>query len=113
MPVASGEMRHRLTLHAPEGTHGTGDPAPAVDLATSIPAKITAVPLQFQQQERLASGGQNVQTLYSIQVRYRDDVEHQFEWREECCTKRTFQILSSIPDDKLSELDMTCVVGQR
>lgn len=113
MSVASGQMRHRLTLHAPEGTHGTGNPAPAVDIATSIPAKIEAVPLAFQLQERIALGGQNVQTLYSIHVRYRDDVEQKFEWHEECCTERTFQILSIIPDDTLSELEMTCVVGQR
>lgn len=113
MPVASGELRHRLTLHAPEGTFGTGDPAPAVDIATSIPAKIEAVPLQFQLQERIAAGGQNVQTLYLVVVRYREDVTQKFEWHEECCTERTFQILSIIPDDKLSFLEMTCVVGQR
>jgi head-tail adaptor len=113
MPVASGEFRHRLTLHAPEGTSGTGDPAPAVDLAASIEAKIEAVPLQFQLQERLAAGGQNVQTLYSITVRYRDDVLQQYEWHEDCCMQRIFQILSIIPDDKLLELQMTCVVGQR
>lgn len=113
MPVASGEMRHRLTLHAPEGTHGEGDPAPAVDVATDIPAKIQAVPLQFQQQERLAAGGQNVQTLYSVTVRYRDDVMTVFEWHEQCCSQRVFQILSKIEDDKLVDLEMTCVVGQR
>lgn len=110
MAVAAGEYRHRLTLHAPEGTRGTGT---AQDLATSIPAKITAVPLQFQQQERLAAGGQNVQTLYAIVVRYREDVATDLHWIEECCTERVFQILSIIPDDKLSELEMTCIVGQR
>jgi head-tail adaptor len=111
--VASGVLTHRLTLHAPEGTYGTGDPAPAADIATSIPAKIDAVPLQFQLQERIAAGGQNVQTLYSIVVRYRSDVEQKYEWHEDCCTQRTFQILSIIPDDTLSWLEMTCVVGQR
>lgn len=70
--VPSGELKHRLTLHAPEGTYGTGvagAPASAVDLATAIPAKVEAVPLQFQQQERLAAGGLSTQTLYAIKLR--------------------------------------------
>lgn len=109
MSVPSGQMRHRVTLHAPEGTHGAGSPD---DLATGIPAKIEAVPLQFQQQERLAAGGVKGQTLYSITIRYRDDVTSDLVLVEECCMEREFQILSIIPDDRLQFLDMTCVVGR-
>lgn len=110
MPVAAGEMRHRLTLHAPEGTRDEGSPD---DLATGIPAKITALPLAFQQQERLAAGGVRAQTVYTIVVRYRDDIQGDLQLVEECCTERTFQILSIIPDDKLVDLELTCVVGPK
>lgn len=113
MPVAAGELRHKLTLHAREGVRGVGDPAPAIDLDHDIPAKITAVPLQFQMQERLMLGGQSKQTLYSITVRYRDDVATDLVWLEECCNQRVFEILTLIPDDRLIDLEMTCVVGDR
>lgn len=109
-PVASGELRHRVTLHAPEGTRGVGSPD---DLASGIPAKIMAVPLAFQQQERIAAGGARAQTLYSITIRYRDDVYEDLQLVEECCTQRTFHILSMIPDDQLQSLELTCVVGPR
>ena len=108
MPVASGQMRHRLTLYAPDGTRGQGSPD---ELDTGIPAKIEAVPLQFQQQERIAAGGVRGQTLYTITLRYRDDVREDLQLIEECCTERTFHILSMIPDDKLQFLELTCVVG--
>ena len=113
MPVGAGEMRHRLTVFAPEGTYGTGDPAPATTIATGIPAKIESVALQFQQQERLAAGGVNRQTLYTISMRYRADIQANFELREECCTQRLFNIVSMIPSDKLDWLDLTCLVGER
>lgn len=109
MPVASGEMRHRLTLHAPQGTYGSGT---ATDIATGIPAKITAVPLQFQQQERLAVGGINSQTLYAIEIRYRDDLEKNYQLVEECCTERTFNIVQMIPSDKLDWWSLTCLVAE-
>jgi head-tail adaptor len=108
MPVASGQMRHRLTLYAPEGTRGAGSPD---ELATDIPARIEAVPLQFQQQERIAAGGLRGQTLYTVTIRYRDDVREDLQLIEECCTERTFHILSMIPDDTLQWLELTCVVG--
>jgi hypothetical protein len=110
MPVASGELRHRLTLYAPEGTRGEGSPD---ELATGVAAKIEAVPLQFQQQERLNAGGPRTQTLYVVTTRYRDDVFEDLEWHEECCTLRQFRILQIIPDDTLSDLQMTCVIGPR
>lgn len=108
MPVASGQMRHRLTLYAPDGTRGAGSPD---ELAVGIPAKIEAVPLQFQQQERIAAGGQRTQTLYTITMRYRDDVAEDLQLIEECCTERTFNILSMIPDDTMQWLELTCIVG--
>jgi head-tail adaptor len=111
MPVAAGSLRHRVTLHAPAGTRGTGDPATASNLATGIPVKIESVPLQFQQQERIAAGGINSQTLYTITMRYRSDVAKDLVLVEECCTERTFQIVSMIPSDKLDWLDLTCVVA--
>ena len=110
MSVASGERSHRITLHAPEGTRGDGT---AQDLATAIPAKIGPVPLAFQQQERLAAGGQTRQTLYSINIRYRADVDSDLVLVEECHTQREFQILTMIPSDKMDEIDLTCVVGNR
>src|SRR5688572_12053857 len=108
MAVASGKMRHFLTLHAPQGTRGTGSPE---DLLTGIHASIDAVPLQFQQQERLAAGGLKGQTLYTIVIRYHEDVAGDLELLEECCTERTFRIVSMIPDDKLQFLELTCVEG--
>lgn len=108
MPVASGQMRHRLTLHAPAGTRGDGT---AVDLLSGLPAKIEAVPLQFQQQERLAAGGIQGQTLYNIAMRYHDEIAKDLELHEECCLQRTFQILQMIPSDKMDWLDLTCVVA--
>ena len=110
MSVASGEMRHRLTLHAPEGTRGAGSPD---DLETGIPAKIAALPPAFQQRERLAAGGPRAETLYLIQMRYSADVAEDLQLVEECCTERTFHILSIVADDKLEWLDVTCIVSQR
>lgn len=112
MPVASGEMRHRLTLYAPEGTSNEFEGSPT-ELATAVPAKIQAVPLQFQQQERLAVGGVSSQTLYTITTRYRDDAREDLEWHEECCSQRVFRILSMIPDDKQIDMEYTCVTGRR
>jgi head-tail adaptor len=107
---SSGEMRHRVTIYAPEGTYGTGSPAAAVNIATGIPAKIAVLPLQFQQAERIAAGGQRGFTVYNIALRYRDDIQQNFEIHEECCNERTFHIVSMIQDDKLEWLDLTCQV---
>lgn len=110
MPVASGEMRHRVTLYAPQGTRDTGSPD---NLATGIPAKILALPPAFQQRERLEAGGVRAQTLYTITMRYRDDVQEDLQLIEECCMERTFHILSIVPDDRLIDLELTCVVGPK
>lgn len=110
MPVASGEMRHRITIYAPEGTYGTGDPAPAATIATGVPVKIAVLPLQFQQAERIGSGGVRGFTVYNVILRYRDDIQQNFELHEECCNERTFQIVSMIQDDKMETLELTCQV---
>jgi head-tail adaptor len=110
VPVAAGEMRHRVNLYAPEGTRNTGT---AETLASSLPAKIMALPLAFQQQERINAGGVRAQTVYSITIRYRDDVTEDLQLIETCCMERTFHILSIIPDDTLTVLDLTCVVGPK
>jgi SPP1 family predicted phage head-tail adaptor len=110
VPLASGEMRHRVTLYAPEGTRDVGSPD---EIDTGIPAKIEALPPAFQQQERLAAGGVRAQTVYTVTIRYRDDVTEDLQLVEECCMERTFHILSIVPDDKLTEIAITCVVGPR
>ena len=110
MPVGAGELRHRLTLYAPEGTRDEGSPA---DLATGIPAKIAALAPQFQQRERLEAGGVVGQTLYAITLRYRDDVASDLRLLEECCTERIFHILNIVPSEKMDWLELTCVVGER
>lgn len=108
MPIASGQMRHYVTLYAPEGTRGAGSPD---ELATGIPAKIQALSPPFQQRERLAAGGQRTETLYLITMRYRDDVQPDLQLVEECCMERTFHILNMVPDDQLQWLELTCVVA--
>jgi head-tail adaptor len=105
---SSGEMRHRLTIYAPEGTYGTGNPAAAVNIATSVPAKIGDLPNQFQQAERLASGGQRGYSVAQIEMRYREDVQMNFELHEECCNQRQFQIVQMTQDDKQEWLVLTC-----
>jgi head-tail adaptor len=105
---SSGEMRHRVTIHAPEGTYGTGSPAAAVNIATGVAAKIGDLPNQFQQAERIASGGQRGYSVAQIELRYRTDVQMDFEIREECCNQRRFQIVQMTQDDKPEWLILTC-----
>lgn len=108
MPVASGKMTHRLNIFAPAGTSAVA----AVNIASGIPAAIEALPLQFQQNERLALGGVQAQTVYTITVRYRDDVLKTYTLIEECHTERSFQILQIIPSDRMDWLELTCVVAE-
>lgn len=103
---SSGELSHRLTLYAPEGT------TPAA-VATGVPAKVIAVPLQFQQREQFGAGGLNGQTAYTVMVRYREDVRREYQWREECCTQRTFHIVAVQPTERGDGLECTCIVGER
>jgi head-tail adaptor len=111
VPVGSGKMRHRLTIFAPEGTYGTGDPSPAVEIATGIGAAIIPLPLQFQQAERIAAGGTRGQVVYNIFLRYRGDLQANFELHEECCNERTFHIVSMLQDDKMEWWELTCQVA--
>jgi head-tail adaptor len=106
---SSGEMRHRITIYAPEGTSNEYSGSPT-EIANGIPAKIAVLPLQFQQAERLAAGGQRGFIVYNIAIRYRTDIQQNFEIHEECCNERTFHIVSMIQDDKLEWLDLTCQV---
>lgn len=110
MPVAAGEMRHRVTIYAPDGTSDAHAGSPA-EIATGVPAKIATTPLQFQQTERIAAGGVKGQAYYTVIIRYRNDVQMNYQLQEECCNQRVFNILSVIQDDKMTELEMTCVVG--
>ena len=111
MAVGSGELMHRMTIYAPEGTYGVGDPAPAANVATGVPAKITAAALQFQQQERLAAGGLSRETLYNIELRYRGDIDAQFQLVEECHTQRRFHIVAMIPSGKMDWMEITAKVA--
>lgn len=108
MPVASGEMRHRVTIHAPIGTYGSGNPAPAVNIATGVAAKIGDLPNQFQQAERLGQGGTRGFTVAQIEMRYRTPMQMDFEIHEECCNQRRFQIVQMTQDDSLQWLILTC-----
>lgn len=110
MPVGAGEMRHRVTIYAPDGTSDAHAGSPA-EIATGVAAKIAVLPLQFQQAERIAAGGQRGFVVYNITIRYRDDLQQDFEIHEECCNERQFQIVSMIQDEKLEWLELTCQVS--
>ena len=107
MPASAGEMRHRVTIYAPEGTSDEYAGSPT-EIATAIPAKIAVLPLQFQQAERLAAGGARGFVVYNITIEYRDDMQANFEIHEECCNERTFHVVSMIQDDQMRWLDLTC-----
>ena len=106
--MRAGDLHHRLTITAPIGVL---DESVVVDVDTSVPMKIDALPLQFQPRERLDAGGVQTQTIYTVACRYRTDVKPAYVLKEVCCTQRTFQILSIIPSDRKDRLDMTCVTS--
>lgn len=110
MPVGAGEMRHRVTIYAPEGTSDEFSGSPT-EIATGVAAKIAVLPLQFQQAERIAAGGTRGHTVYNITVRYRTDIEPDFQIQEECCNQRVFNIVAMIQDDKMEWLELTCQVA--
>ena len=110
MPVSAGEMRHRLTIYAPEGTSNEHEGSPA-EIATGIPAKILVLPLQFQQAERLAAGGVRGQTVYNVFIRYRDDLQADFQLQEECCSERVFNIVAMFHDEQMLNWELTCVTA--
>jgi len=106
--MRGGELRHVLTIRAPLGVLSDTE---AVDVAPSVPMKIEALPLAFQQREQLAGGGLNTQTTYTLTCRYRTDVRPAYVFVEQCCTQRTFQIVAIIPGARRDALDMTCVTA--
>lgn len=108
MTPSSGELQHRVSVRAPIGVLHETD---AVDIESGVPVKIEPVPLQFQPRERLATGGLQSQTLYTVTSRYRTDMRPSFVLVEECCTERTFQIVAIIPGDRRDALEMTCVTN--
>lgn len=110
MPVASGEMRHRVTIYAPDGTSNELAGSPG-EIATGVPAKIAVLSLQFQQAERLAAGGVRGQTVYNVWIGYREDLQADFQLQEECCSERVFNIVSLFHDEKMTVWEMTCVTA--
>lgn len=105
--LRAGDLRHTLTLRAPADVSGPT----AVDLETGVPAAITVVPVNFQAAEAIQAGGLQTATRYTVSVRYREDLSPAYVWVEECCTERTFQILSIVPSDRRDAIDMTCVTA--
>lgn len=103
-----GQLRHTVTIQAPIGVL---DEALPVDVATTVPAKIEALPPGFQQRENLQTGGLRTQTIYTVTMRYREDLRASYVLVEQCCTQRTFQILAIIPRDRRDGVDMTCVTN--
>jgi hypothetical protein len=103
-----GSLRHRVTVQAPIGVLDETQP---VDVGTGVPMALEPLPLPFQRNEFLASGGLQTQTLYTATCRYREDIRTAYILREECCTQRVFQILSIIPGERQDSLGMTCVTN--
>ena len=106
--LRAGELHHRLTLHAPEGRYAAGSPQ---TIATGIRARITA--LTIQQRERIGLGGLSGQTVYIITIRYRQDLDTDFELHEVSCTHRVFRIVAMIPTDRREGWEITAVEGNR
>ena len=107
--ATAGTMRHRVTIFAPEGTADATLGAATI-IANGVPASITSLPLPFQQAERIGAGGVRGHTSYQLGLRYRDDLQQDFEVREECCTARVFHIVTMIHDDKMEWWELTCQV---
>jgi hypothetical protein len=103
-----GNLRHAIDVEAPIGVLDEND---AVRIDSAVPMALTALPLAFQAREALGLGGILNATLYTVQCRYREDIRSSYVLREQCCTKRVFQILAIIPSDRRDALDMTCVTS--
>ncbi len=107
--MRSGALTHRVTITAPAGVL---DETLPVNVDTSVPMNITADPLQFQSRENLNIGGLQTKTIYTLECRYRTDMKPTFVLVEQCCTQRTFQIVSDIvPSDRKDAVKMTCVTS--
>lgn len=106
-PLTAGELRHTVRVTAPAGTVAAGEEV----IAVGVPAAINVVPVNFQAREGLQVGGLQTATQYVVTVRYRTDLLPSYVIEEQCCTRRTFQVLNVVPSDRKDALDMTCVVA--
>ncbi len=106
--MRAGDLRHHVTITAPAGV--LNETLPVV-VESSIPMRITVLPPAFQARESLNLGGLQTQTIYTVSCRYRTDIKPAFVLVEQCCTQRTFQILSIVPSDRQDAVDMTCVTS--
>lgn len=100
--LTAGELRHRMTIHAPAGTKATA----AVDIARRVPAKIAA---RVVGAEGLAAGGVQSEAGETVSMRFRTDVQASYELVEHCCLQRRFQIVSIRPSDDGRAIEMACV----
>lgn len=110
--VSVGAMRHVVTIQLPGGsispTGGIveGDPQ---TIAEHVPMSIQALDVQSYASERIAAGGLQGTTMYTVQCRYRTDFTGQAVLVEECCTQRRLEVLSLAPTDRNEALEMLCV----
>lgn len=104
----AGELTHRVTVTAPVGVL---DESAAVDIDADVPMRINVLPPAFQANESLSVGGLRTQTKYNLTTWYREDIRPDYVLQEECCTRRTFQIVAVIPGDMRDMLEMTCLTN--
>lgn len=101
--LRAGDLRHRVTVHAPAGTKAVA----AVDVAPRVPAKIA--PLLPTGREALEDGGVQSQIGCIVTMRYRTDVQASYLLIEHCCTERRLQIQSITPSEDGRAIQMNCV----
>lgn len=104
-PLKAGDLRHLGSIIAPAGTLAVDETV----VERRVPASIVVVPVAFQSPERIAAGGVQAQTAYTVSLRYRTDVPASYVFQEDCCTRRRFEILGVTPSDRRDAIDMRCV----
>lgn len=104
--LTAGDLRHTVTVEAPVGVLHESE---AVEIAARVPMKIEPLAPPFQTIEYQALGGLQSATRYIASSRYRTDISTAYVLKEQCCTRRTFQIVAIVPNAKTDALDMTCV----
>lgn len=105
--VTAGDRSHLVTIKAPAGTVAENEET----IEEHVPAAITVTPIEFQRPEGLGVGGLQSQVAYTVNMGYRTDLRHSFVLEEECCTARTFQIISMVPADRRDAIEMRCVTA--
>lgn len=105
--TTAGDRSHLIRIEAPAGTLALAE----TEIEAKVPAAILPWPIDSQPRERLAAGGVQNQTNYTVNIGYRTDVQPTYIAHELCCTQRVFQILALIPTDRRDALDLTCVVA--